>query len=249
MAISIRMALAAAMVMAAAHGVFAAGKDQARILPETLLAQQNGGTGQTGAGGTDQPGTGTDQSGTGGTAGTGQSGAGNNDATPDLSQPGDQGANPDDMSLGEIPDITTIELTTDLAKRAIDVYTLVKTKYADTDLQQYDNLQDFVDQNAKGKDFEADIKAAGFANVTDWNTAITTLGFAYSGLTNDPTGDITQQIAEIQADTKIAQDMKDRMIRSLKAMIPSGNNKKVAGDLMKDPAYVEKLKQLDTEEE
>ena len=247
MAIAIRLALAAAL-LAAAQDAWAAGKDQTRIVPETQMAQQSG-TGQTGAG---QSGADTNAGASGGQSGTGSSdqpAAGGQDATPDLSQPDDPNASPDDMSLGEIPDITTVELTPDMAKKAIDVYALVKTKYADTDLQQYDNLQDFVDQNAKGKEFEADIKAAGFANVTDWNTAITTLGFAYSGITNDPTADINQQIGEIQADTKIAQDMKDRMIRSLKAMIPSDNNKKVVQELMKDPAYVEKLKQLDTEEE
>jgi hypothetical protein len=32
-------------------------------------------------------------------------------------------------------------------------------------------------------------------------------------------------------------------------MIPSDNNKKVVQELMKDQAYAEKLKQLDTQEE
>lgn len=232
MSIEIRATLAAIFLTAAAPVALAAAKDQTRILPEEQVAQQSTGAGQTGAG-TGQNGTGADQN-----------------VTPDLSQPDDQSSpSPDDMSLGEIPDIVTIELTDDIARRAIDVYTLVKTKYANTDLEQYDNLQDFVDQNARGKEFDADIKAAKFANVTEWNTAITTLGFAYSAIGNDPTGDINQQISEIQADTKIAQDMKDRMIKSLKAMIPSDNNKKVVADLMKDPAYAEKLKQLDTQEE
>ena len=39
------------------------------------------------------------------------------------------------------------------------------------------------------------------------------------------------------------------MIASLKAMIPSENNKKVVQEMMKEPAYVEKLKLLDIEEE
>lgn len=171
---------------------------------------------------------------------------------PDPNQPaagnGDD-VSPDDLSLGEIPEIQTMELTVDIARRAIDSYTLVKTKYASADLESYENLQDFVDQNPEGKNFEADIKAAGFANVNDWNLAITTLGFAYTGVTDDQSGDINQQVAEIEADKELAQDMKDRMIASLKAMIPSDNNKKVVQELMKEPAYVEKLKQLDIEEE
>jgi hypothetical protein len=161
----------------------------------------------------------------------------------------DGSSSPDDLSLGEIPVIETMELTTDIAKRALDAYLLVKDKYQNSDLDQYENPQDFVDQTPDGKAFEADIKAAGFDTVSDWNLAITTLSLAYTGTTDDPTADIDQQIAEIEADIELAQDMKDRMIASLKAMIPSENNKKVLAELMADPAYAEKLKQLDLEEE
>jgi hypothetical protein len=161
----------------------------------------------------------------------------------------DSEISPDDLSLGEIPEIKTIELTVDIARHAIDSYVLVKTKYAGTDLESSDNLQDFVDQNPHGKDFEADIKAAGFANVDDWNTAITTLGFAYTGFTDDPTAEIKEQIGEIEADTALAQDLKTRMISSLNAMIPSVNNRTVVAELIKDPVYAEKLKQLETVEE
>jgi len=171
------------------------------------------------------------------------------DAAPDESAAPDDTAPPDELSLGEIPVIETMELTLDIARRAIDSYTMVKTKYENSDLESYENLQDFVDQNPDGKNFEADIKAAGFANVNDWNTAITTLGFAYTGVTDDQSADIKQQVAEIEADTELAQDMKDRMVASLKAMIPSENNKKVVEDLMKEPGYTDKLKQLGIEEE
>ncbi len=161
----------------------------------------------------------------------------------------DAETSPGDMSLGEIPEIKTMELTAEIARRAIDSYLLVKTKYASTDLETSENLQDFVDQNPQGKAFEADIKAAGFATVEDWNTAITTLGFAYTGYTDDPTAEIKQQIGEIEADTALAQDMKTRMISSLNAMIPSPNNRTVVAELIEDPAYAEKLKQLETVEE
>ena len=166
---------------------------------------------------------------------------------PDASTPGD--TTDEDVSLGEIPDVKSMELTADIAKRAIDSYVMVKDKYKDAALEQYDNLQDFVDKNEQGKNFEADIKAAGFANVDDWNLAITTVGFAYTGVTNDQSADIKMQIDEIEKDTTVAQDLKDRMIASLNAMIPSENNRKIVEDLMKDPAYADKLQQLDSEEE
>lgn len=171
---------------------------------------------------------------------------------PDPEQPAtedDEGTSPDELSLGEIPVIETMELSPDIAKRALDSYLLTKEKYANTDLEQYENLQDFVDQTPEGKNFEADIKSAGFANVTEWNLAITTLGVIYGSVIDDQTPDLLQQIEEVGQDTELAQDMKDRMIKALKAMIPSGNNKKVIEDLLADPVYGPRLKQLDIEEE
>jgi hypothetical protein len=154
----------------------------------------------------------------------------------------------DDFSMGDIPVVETVELTVDQARRALDAYVLVSEKYKDAELENYENLQDFVDQAPQGKDFEADIKAAGFAAVNEWNTAITTLSFALANLSDDQTADIRQQIEEIKADTGMAQDMRERMIAALSAMIPSENNKKVIEEITKDPVYGEKLKQLETDE-
>jgi hypothetical protein len=158
-------------------------------------------------------------------------------ALPDENSPGE-------VSLGEIPDITVIELTPDIATRAIDTFAMVREKFQDANLWEFESLQDFVDQSADGKRFDADIKAAGFASVNDWNTAITTVGIAYSAIEDDPTADIEAQISEIENDTTIAQDLKDRMIRSLKAMIPSPNNKTVVQAMIDNQAYAEKLKLL-----
>jgi hypothetical protein len=155
----------------------------------------------------------------------------------------------DDFSIGDIPIVETIELNLDMAKKALDTYVLVREKYKDAALENYENLQDFVDQSAQGKAFEADVKLAGFANVTEWNTTITTLSFANDNAIDDQTKDIEQQITELQADTAMAQDMRERMISALKAMIPSANNKKVIEDLKKDAATAEKLKLLETEAE
>ena len=160
----------------------------------------------------------------------------------------DTEVSPDGMSLGEIPSIQTVELTPDMARRAVDVFALVREKYKDSNLEEYENLQDFVDQTAEGKNFEADVKAHGFNTVTDWNTAITTVGFAYSALTDNQTDDVKAQIEEVKKDTSIAQDLKDKMISSLTAMIPSENNLKVVRDLMNEPAYSDKLKLLAEEE-
>lgn len=172
------------------------------------------------------------------------------DSQPDDGAGMDDGDTPtDDLSLGEIPTIETMELTPEIARRALDSYISAKDKYADTDLDQYENLQDFVDQTEDGKKFEADIKAAGFANVSDWNLAVTTLGLTYGTVTDDTTSELEQQIKEVEDDTELAQDMRDKMVKALKALIPSDNNKKIIEDMLADPVYGPKLKQLDIEEE
>jgi len=169
---------------------------------------------------------------------------------PDPTQPADGETPPEDeVSIGEIPVVEMVELTPETAQKAVDAYVVVKEKYKDAALENFDSLQDFVDRDPLGKEFEADIKAAGFANVTDWNLAITTVGAAYSNIIDDQSTDIKQQIEEVENDTEMAQDMKDRIITSLKALIPSENNHKVVQGMIDNPVYAEKLKLLETEEE
>ena len=155
----------------------------------------------------------------------------------------------DEVSIGEIPVVKMVELTPDMAQKAVDAYVVVKEKYKDAELENFDSLQEFVDRDPLGKNFETDIKLAGFANVTDWNLAITTVGAAYANIIDDQSDDIKQQIDEVEKDPEMAQDMKDRIISSLKALIPSENNQKIVQELIDNPAYTEKLKLLETEEE
>jgi hypothetical protein len=166
------------------------------------------------------------------------------DANTDPSAADSEGG--DELSIGEVPAVETEELTPEMARKALDAYVMVHEKYKDSPLENYDDLQAFVDKDPKGKDFENDVKTFGFKDVNDWNLAITTLSFAYTNVVDDQTGDIKQQIEEINANTDMAQDMKDRMIKSLKAMIPSENNRKIVDELIKDAAYSEKIKLLET---
>jgi hypothetical protein len=168
---------------------------------------------------------------------------------PDSGESDSEETSPDDLSYGEIPDVTVIELTDDIARRAVDVLALVRDKYKDANLENYENWQDFVDKTEEGKRFEADIKAAGFSTVDEWNTAVTSVSFAYSAITDNLADDLQTQIDEIEKDTSIAQDLKDRMIKGLKAMIPSENNKRIVQAMIDEPAYAEKLKLLAEEGE
>lgn len=155
----------------------------------------------------------------------------------------------DEISIGEIPVVETVELKADTTRKAIEVYAAVKETYKDSGMENYDDLQDFVDKAPDGKKLEADIKAAGFASVNEWNLIITTASFTYSNIIDDQTDDIQQQIEELKLDTELAQDMKDRLKKSLLAMIPSDNNRAIIEAVMQDPAFAEKAKLLEIEEE
>ena len=171
--------------------------------------------------------------------------------------PGDQTAPVDpsaadtegDMSVGEIATVETEELTPDMARKALDAYFMIQEKYKDSPLADYQDLQEFVDKDPKGKEMEADVKGFGFKDVNDWNLAVTTLGVTYNNQLNDQTTDIKQQINDVKADTTMAQDMKDRMVKNLQAMIPSENNRKIVEDITKDAAYTEKIKLLESTDE
>jgi hypothetical protein len=154
----------------------------------------------------------------------------------------------DDMSLGEIPVIDIVELTPKSARQGMDAFALVRERYADSSIYQYESLEEFVEKTEEGKKFETDVKSFGFATIDEWNKVITTIGLAYSAITDSPTEDIEKQIADIRADTSLAQDMKDRMIKTLSAMVPTPNNRKILEDLAKDAAYGDKLKLLAEEE-
>ena len=154
-----------------------------------------------------------------------------------------------DVSIGETADIQTEELTPEIARKALDGYALVHEKYQDSPLEDYTDLQEFVDKDSKGKQFEADIKGFGFSSVNDWNLAVTSVSVAYNNVLDDQTADIKQQIEDVQKSADMAQDMKERTIKSLQASIPSENNTKIVQDIVKDPAYAEKIKLLETTEE
>jgi hypothetical protein len=154
-----------------------------------------------------------------------------------------------DMSLGEVDTIETEELTPEMARKAIDAYMMVQEKYKDSPLADYQDLQEFVDKDPKGKELDADVKSFGFKDVNDWNLAVTTIGVTYNNQLNDQTAEINQQIADVTADATIAQDMKDKLIKNFKASIPSENNRKIIEDVSKDPAYIDKIKLFESTEE
>lgn len=143
--------------------------------------------------------------------------------------------------------VDTIELSDQVAKRALDAFALVKDKYKDTDIENYSSLDDFVSQTDAGKKFDADIKTFGFANVDEWNTAITTVSIAYSAVAENQEEEIKKQIEDLKNDSTLTDEARKKITESLLSMIPSENNKKIIRDLIADPGYDAKLKLLTQE--
>ncbi len=168
-------------------------------------------------------------------------------------KPGDDGAGQDPDSIDDgsneivpaISTVETIELTPDLAKRAIDGFVRLKELYQDTDIAEYESLEQFVAEADEGPALEKDIKSFGFATVGEWNTAITSVSFAYAALSGTHEDEIKRELDNIKTDVDLDDRMKKSLIEGLQSMLPSDNNKKIVDDLNKDKDWARKLKLLE----
>ena len=168
------------------------------------------------------------------------------EASPAL--PDDEAGGSTEGEPADIPDVQIIELTPDIARRALDAYAVVNEAYKNDNLEDYESLDDFIAKAPRGPNLKSDITSHGFATVDDWNAAITTIGLVYGALTKPQADDVQSQIDDIDKDTSLDPAMKERMVASLKAMIPSPGNRQIVEDMMKDEGYAAKLKLLDQEE-
>jgi len=147
--------------------------------------------------------------------------------------------------INDIPILVPLALTLGIAKRALDAFADVGTRYDDKGLYDYPSLEDYVKKTTPGKQLEADVKKYGFKNIVDWNTAIMNVSFAYGALLQNQEEDIRRQIEAVKEDKSLSAEKKQQVVASLKALIPSKENIKVIQELNKLPAYQEKLNLLD----
>jgi hypothetical protein len=142
--------------------------------------------------------------------------------------------------------VEKVELTADIARKAIDAFMLVEEKYPET--YGYTSYEEFVAKDKAGKAFAADIQSQGFKTVAEWKAAIDTVGDTYQIVSEGSDEGIEAQIQQVKADKTLPQAEKDRILASLTPFIQSENNKKVIVLLLKDPIYGEKLRLLAEEE-
>ena len=174
----------------------------------------------------------------------------------------DPGSRPPKSDLGSVPDPTmpaippgqyppeldTEVLTIDAAQRAIDAFVAVRDKYNSAGVENYASLEAFVAGTEAGKRLEAEIVAHGFSDITDWNQTIMEVGFAYNAIVYDYASDLAQQIEDVRNDRSLDEEMRERLIAGLTALLPSNNNRAVLQALLDDPIYRDRLKLLQEEE-
>jgi hypothetical protein len=148
----------------------------------------------------------------------------------------------------QIEPVKTVELTPELARKAIDGFVLARDNYAHAMLDQYETLEEFASKSAEGKKLETDIKSLGFESLPEWEIAIATVSLTYGAVSEGSDYDVPRQIEEVKSDASISSDRKGQMIAWLNSLIPSPNNKAAILEVMQDDGYREKLKLLAEEE-
>ncbi len=151
------------------------------------------------------------------------------------------------MIREDIPNIAAVELNVEKAKKALDALAAIYGKY-DTGIENYPTLQEFADKTEEGHRMQAEIRRYGFKDVADWNLVIMNLGFAYSAVQAGTDEPIKAQIRAVENNAHFPPERKKELVRMLKVLIPTPNNRKVVKALMADPVYSEKLKLLDADE-
>ena len=157
----------------------------------------------------------------------------------------DSGKTLEEVISEDIPDLKAVELTEEAAKRALDAFESVFGKFSDEEIAKYPTLQEFADKSPEGRKFAAIIRRHGFASVAEWNDIISNIGFAYTSIQEGHDDEIFRQIRETEKRTDLPKERKEKLLRYLRALIPSVNNRKVVQKLMKDPVYGKKLELLE----
>lgn len=147
----------------------------------------------------------------------------------------------EEFDIEDIPALERLDLTIDIAKRAVDAFKQVGTKYNTQGLNDYPTLKEFVEKTDAGKKLQKEVQGHGFKDIVEWNTAIMNVSFAYGALLENQEEDIKSQIAAIKESTTIDDAKKQRIIASLNALIPSKENIAIIKKLQEEPEYAKKL--------
>lgn len=176
----------------------------------------------------------------------GENDAGNAPAGKGGEEPGEEGPT---ATMGVLNEVKQVKLDEDLSKRALDAFIKLKENYQDTDIAEYETLEQFVAEAGQGKALEKDIKSFGFKTVGEWNNTIMSVSFAYAAVVGNQDADIRKEIESIRSDEVLDKELKKSLISGLESMLASEENKTVIRKLNEQPNWAKKLKMLADEEE
>ncbi len=145
----------------------------------------------------------------------------------------------------DIPELEVVELDLDTAKRALDAFAEVFGKFPDEEIAKYPTLQEFAEKSPLGRKFADIIHKHGFKSVREWNNVITNIGFAFSSIEEGHDDEIVRQITALERRGDMDEKRKERLLKYLRALIPSINNRKVVLKLLSEPEYRKKLELLE----
>lgn len=166
-------------------------------------------------------------------------------------QTSDEGSAPQQQEPTAAP-APQVELTADMARRAVDTFLEVQGKYGDNALDDPSDpkaIADTMKNEGIYDKVKSDVTHHGFSGVEDWAKTFTSVGLAASFVREgQDAGSVDRQIADLEKDEAVPQAMKDATIAMLRQMRPSENNIAVAKALLEDPAYKDKVDRVLTSE-
>lgn len=144
---------------------------------------------------------------------------------------------------GGLPKISTVELTDESAKNAIDAYLTLREKYGDK-IPPASEAEAAKEGIAAAADVNSIVTGKGFKDTADWQKAITSVALAQGFAKQGNSADVDKKIAELEANSQIPAAYKQQMLGMLKSMRPSENNMKVVKGLLADPEYAKKIAEI-----
>jgi hypothetical protein len=138
-------------------------------------------------------------------------------------QTSDEGSAPQQQEPTAAP-APQVELTADMARRAIDTYLEVQGKYGDNALDDPSDpkaIADTMKNEGIYDKVKSDVTHHGFSGVEDWAKTFTSVGLAASFVREgQDAGSVDRQIADLEKDEAVPQAMKDATIAMLRQMRP-----------------------------
>lgn len=148
--------------------------------------------------------------------------------------------------LPAAPSIPKVALTSSTARQAVDAFLKIRNKYADVKPPST-KPGAAVDGMLASQDISGIVNSYGFENPETWHGTLMNVVVAY-GMLKDGDDQIAKFDEQIEKMKKadLPPQYRDQMMASIAAMRPSDGNLAVMKELMADPVYSAKLRDIES---